>query len=79
VVLKCLAVLDWFSPLAWYQSKISMRWASVAFSFLVKTGAGLSFFLLGFLCLYSGPVVGQFQPETRKIWTYAFASFLPPR
>ena len=77
---KCLAVFDWFSPLAWYQSRISMHRASVVFSFLVKTGTGLSFFLFGSLRACSGPVVGQpkFQPRTTKIWTHAFTFSLQP-
>ena len=48
------AVSSWVFPLVRYQSKISMRCSSVAFSFLVKTGIGFWFFLTGF-CGRSGP------------------------
>ena len=46
LVSNCWAVADWFLPFLWYQSRISIHWAKVAFSFFVKLGhiASLVFF-----------------------------------
>ena len=40
---KCFAVFVWFSPLAWCQSRILIRWVRVAFSSFWNLGAGADF------------------------------------
>ena len=83
--LKCFAVAVWFLPFLWCQSRISIRWESVAFSFFMKLGAGAASrlgFLLGSLGCFSWSKPSEHKsvmlwPRTYKI-LYVSICFLQP-
>src|SRR6266403_1855769 len=76
---KCHAVAIWFLLFLWYQSRISIRCSSLAFSFFVKTRAGQVRFFLDSLGCFACPEPSQYAsvnavPQGAKACTFLFVS-----